>query len=107
MIRTTDAIAEALRADGLVRRYDEGAFLACSFWLAECLAGQGRLAEARRVFQRACSTENDVQLFSEEYDTSRQEMLGNFPQALTHLSLISAAVAIREAGADSTRTAGS
>jgi GH15 family glucan-1,4-alpha-glucosidase len=105
MVRTTDAIREKLEDGGLLRRYErrdglggrEGAFLACSFWLAECLARQDRLEEAREVFDRAMSTGNDLGLFSEEYDTSNDEMLGNFPQGLTHLSHVAAAVALTEA----------
>jgi GH15 family glucan-1,4-alpha-glucosidase len=104
MVRTVDAIRKDLDQDGLLRRYlndelegEEGVFLACSFWLAECLAGQGRTADAEAVFQRAASTANDLGLFSEEYDTRNKEMLGNFPQGLTHLSLISAAVALGKA----------
>ncbi len=103
MIRTTDAIVEALSEVGLLRRYasdgdglagGEGVFLACSFWLAECLAGQGRMDQAHAVFQRAASTGNELGLFAEEYDVETGEMLGNFPQGLTHLSLIAAAVAM-------------
>jgi GH15 family glucan-1,4-alpha-glucosidase len=101
MVRTVEAIRRDLGQDGLLRRYrsdelrgEEGVFLACSFWLAECLAGQGKIADAKSVFQRAVSTANDLGLFSEEFDTQNREMLGNFPQGLTHLSLISAAVAI-------------
>ena len=99
MLRTTDAVGEDLGDDGLLKRYRgenvrEGAFLACSFWLAECLACQGRLEEAWAVFDRTLATANDLDLFSEEYDTQSGELLGNFPQGLTHLSHISAAVAI-------------
>jgi pentatricopeptide repeat protein len=105
MIRTVDAIRTDLDEDGLLRRYGsadglggrEGGFLACSFWLAECYARQGRPDEAREVFDRAVSTGNDLGLFSEEYDVQRREMLGNFPQALTHLSHIAAAVALTSA----------
>ncbi len=106
MIRTADAIRADLEEDGLLRRYaagndeieaKEGVFLACSFWLAECLARQGRLDEAHEVFNRVLSTRNELGLFSEEYDTEAQEMMGNFPQGLTHLSLIAAAVALAEA----------
>ncbi|HYT30539.1 MAG TPA: glycoside hydrolase family 15 protein [Actinomycetota bacterium] len=101
-VRTVDAIREDLDEGGLLVRYRradglrgrEGVFLACSFWLAECLARQGRLAEAREVFDRVASTANDLGLFSEEYDPARGEMLGNFPQGLTHLSHIAAAVAL-------------
>jgi GH15 family glucan-1,4-alpha-glucosidase len=103
MIRTTDAIREELGRDGFLYRYPagddrlkgkEGAFLACSFWLVRCLAHQGRRPEAQAVFEQALSAANDLWLFSEEFDPRRGEMLGNFPQALTHLSLIAAAVTL-------------
>lgn len=101
MVGTADAIREALDCDGLLRRYDaddgmapEGAFLACSFWLATCLAHQGREDEARNVFERVAATANDLGLFAEEYDPAAARMLGNFPQALTHLSHIEAALAL-------------
>ncbi len=105
MIGTVAAIRDELESDGLVLRYRtedtadglsgrKGSFLACTLWLAECLAEQGRLKEARTAFDRVLATSNDLGLFSEEYDTKRSEMLGNCPQALTHLSHISAAVAL-------------
>jgi GH15 family glucan-1,4-alpha-glucosidase len=101
MVRTADAIRERLDLDGLLRRYDaddgmapEGAFLPCSFWLATCLAHQGRREEAREAFERAAATANDLGLYSEEYDPDQERMLGNFPQALTHLSHIEAALAL-------------
>jgi len=101
MLATVDAVRAALEREGLIWRHgtrheddaEEGAFLACSFWLVECLAGQGRRDEAREVFDRASATANDVGLFSEEYDPDRGELQGNFPQALTHLAHIAAAVA--------------
>jgi GH15 family glucan-1,4-alpha-glucosidase len=105
MIRTTDAVRDELEDNGLLRRYAdgddgmqgrEGVFLACSFWLAECFARQGRLDQAHRIFERALAVGNDLGLFGEEYDPAADEMLGNFPQGLTHLSLISAAVALNE-----------
>ncbi len=105
MIRTTDAIRADLEEEGLLCRYPagndgidarEGAFLPCSFWLVECLARQGRLDQTHEVFERALSTGNDLGLFSEEYDPENRQMLGNFPQGLTHLSLIAAAVALGE-----------
>lgn len=106
MVRTVDAIREELDQNGLLLRYkankgvkdglegEEGTFLACSFWLVECLAHQGRVDEARELFDRASATRNDLGLFSEEYDTGSNQMLGNFPQGLTHLSHIAAAVAL-------------
>jgi GH15 family glucan-1,4-alpha-glucosidase len=104
MVRTVDAIWKDLDADGLIYRFrwdepgaHEGAFLPCSFWLAECLARQGRVDEAEEVFRRASETANDLGLFAEEYDPREEEMLGNFPQALTHLTHISAALALAEA----------
>jgi GH15 family glucan-1,4-alpha-glucosidase len=98
MIRTTDAIREDLDADGLLYRYrrddgngsPEGAFLACSFWLVECLAHQGRRDEARTVFDRGLAAANDLGLMSEECDPGSGDALGNFPQALSHLAHIAA-----------------
>jgi GH15 family glucan-1,4-alpha-glucosidase len=107
MAGTVEAIMEDLDDGGLVRRYTaadglpgrEGAFVACTFWLAECLAGQGRIDDATAAFERAAATANDLGLFSEEYDPRRGRMLGNFPQALTHLSHIAAATELaRHAG---------
>jgi GH15 family glucan-1,4-alpha-glucosidase len=103
MVRTADAIREELDADGLLYRHrtkdglkgDEGAFLPASFWLAEVLAKQTRLDDAQEVFDRAVATGNGLGLFSEEYDPGKQRMLGNFPQALTHLSHIEAALALQ------------
>jgi GH15 family glucan-1,4-alpha-glucosidase len=109
MLGTVAAIREDLdTGDGLLYRYrrddglpgQEGAFLCCSFWLAECLARAGQPAQAREVFDRALAAGNDVGLFSEELDPSTGELLGNFPQGLTHLSHISAAVALAEAAGD-------
>ncbi len=106
MARTVDLVQQELVEDGLVLRYRtdqaddglgsdrEGQFLACTFWLAECLAGLGRTAEAREFFDRAASTRNDLGLFAEEYDAASRQLLGNFPQGLTHLSHIAAAVAL-------------
>jgi GH15 family glucan-1,4-alpha-glucosidase len=105
MVRTTAAIREELDAgEGLLYRYrrsdglpgNEGAFLCCSFWLAESLAHQGDLQEARAVFDKVVASANDLGLFSEEIDPGSGELLGNFPQGLTHLSHISAAVALAQ-----------
>jgi GH15 family glucan-1,4-alpha-glucosidase len=102
MARTTKVISEELMQDGLLLRYkskdglggSEGMFLACTFWLVACLARQGERSLARRVFRRACASANDLGLFSEEYSRKGREMLGNFPQGLTHLSHIGAALAL-------------
>jgi GH15 family glucan-1,4-alpha-glucosidase len=105
MIRTTEAVQRELSVDGFLHRYpsgddgmeeEEGAFLACSFWLVNCFAHQGRLDEAHEVFRKAIEIGNELHLFSEEYDVRNGTMLGNYPQGLTHLSLITAAVAISE-----------
>ena len=106
MLRTVAAIREDLGAgDGLIYRYrradgldgEEGAFLCCSFWLAECLARAGDLGEARMIFDKAVARSNDLGLFSEEIDPSTGELLGNFPQGLTHLAHIDAATALKGA----------
>ncbi|WP_044042383.1 glycoside hydrolase family 15 protein [Caballeronia insecticola] len=100
-IGTLDAIGRGLRVDPLIFRYTrgstldglpgtEGGFSACSFWYAEALARAGRVDEGRLVFEKMLAYANHVGLFSEEVATSG-EALGNFPQALTHLALISAA----------------
>jgi GH15 family glucan-1,4-alpha-glucosidase len=106
MLRTTDAIRDALDDGGLLRRYinddglpgREGAFIACSFWLVECLAHQGRSDDARAVFEQAVATRNDLGLFAEEFDTESNQMLGNYPQGLTHLSYIAAATSLHKTG---------
>jgi len=113
MVRTADAVRDKLDDDGLLRRYRradglkgrEGAFLAAGFWLAECLAWQGRTQEARAVFDRSTAAGNDLGLFSEEFDTTAGEPAGNFPQALTHLAQIGAALALNACqAADSARS---
>jgi GH15 family glucan-1,4-alpha-glucosidase len=104
MRRTVDALRRELEVDGLLLRYRtpdglegaEGAFVACTFWLAECLARQGRTAEARAAFDAASATANDLGLFAEEFHPASGTLLGNFPQALTHLSHIAAAVALEQ-----------
>jgi GH15 family glucan-1,4-alpha-glucosidase len=70
--------------------------LCCSFWLVECLARQGRVAEARELFERVLQGANDLGLFSEEVAAGTEEMLGNFPQGLSHLAHIQAALALAQ-----------
>ncbi len=105
VIGTIEAIKAELTPDGFVRRYStdpgehnvdglggvEGAFLPCTFWLADALMLAGREDEGREVFERALSVGNDLGLFSEEYDPKAKRLLGNFPQAFTHLALINTA----------------
>ncbi len=106
IVGTVAAIERELLVDGFVLRYDtekssdglppgEGAFLACSFWLAAVYARQGRLEEARTLFERLLGLCNDVGLLAEEYDPAERCQIGNFPQALSHISLISAALELR------------
>lgn len=96
---TVEAIERRLMRNGLVERYDphtssdglpggEGVFLACSFWLASNLHLIGRGGEARELFERLIALANDVGLLSEEYDPAGKRLLGNFPQALSHIALV-------------------
>lgn len=97
-LATLDAIGAQLSHDALVQRYDrddgldgkEGAFAACSFWYVECLARAGRIDHARNNMEKLMAYGNHVHLYAEEF-TNKAELLGNFPQAFTHLALISAA----------------
>jgi len=110
MIGTVAAIQERLSVDGLLLRYDtsaghdglppgESAFLACSFWLADNLVLQGRMAEAEAIFERLLGLRNDVGLLAEEYDPHAGRMLGNFPQAFSHVALVNTALNLtRRAG---------
>ncbi len=106
MKATIDAIAEKLTDDrGLVFRYlahdglpgEEGTFLLCTFWLAQAQAMAGEVDRARATFERAIGYVNDVGLLAEEVDPATGELLGNFPQAFSHIGLVNAAWAITEA----------
>jgi GH15 family glucan-1,4-alpha-glucosidase len=100
---TIEAIQRDLTQDGFVMRYrtkesidglppGEGVFLACSFWLADCLILLGRRDEAYALFERCCRLANDVGLLAEEYDPHSGRQLGNFPQAFTHVALVNTAM---------------
>ena len=109
---TALAIGRRLAQDGLIARYEadeenvevdglppgEGVFLPCSFWYAADLALLGRTDEARALFTRLLSLRNDLGLISEEYDPKAGRMLGNFPQAFTHLALVGCAYVLDRGG---------
>ena len=96
--------ADGLGRDDLLYRYDdrtedglppgEGAFLACSFWLVEALVLAGRAPEARDLYEKLLQRCNDVGLYSEEIDVASGALLGNFPQALTHIGMVNAALCL-------------
>jgi GH15 family glucan-1,4-alpha-glucosidase len=105
---TIAAIERHLVVDGFVLRYDtgetrdglppgEGAFLACSFWLADVYVLQGRRAEARRLFDRLLAVRNELGLLSEEYDAKERRQMGNFPQAFSHVGLVISAFSLTRA----------
>jgi GH15 family glucan-1,4-alpha-glucosidase len=102
IVGTVDYIQQRLRSDGFVARYlaapevdglppGEGAFLLCTFWLADNLALQGRYDEATEIFERLLALRNDVGLLSEQYDPAARRLIGNFPQAFSHVGLINTA----------------
>ena len=102
IIGTVEAVERRLVVDGFVYRYDpavfedgagrkEGAFLACSFWLADALLMIGRAEDARRLFERLLAIRNDVGLLSEQYDPKAGRLIGNFPQAFSHIALVNTA----------------
>ncbi|NIM06171.1 MAG: DUF547 domain-containing protein [Armatimonadetes bacterium] len=104
---TVDAISRELDSDGFLYRYksedglsgNEGAFLLCTFWLVDNLVAQGRLDEAEKLLGRMEGVANHLGLFAEEYDPRTGELLGNFPQAFTHIGYINSVVALRMARA--------
>ena len=102
MINTLDAVQSELSSDGFLLRYHhdksddglpagEGVFLASSFWLADALAGMGRVKEATELFERLLDLRNDMGLLSEEYDTVKHRQIGNTPQAFSMVGLINTA----------------
>lgn len=113
VVGTVDAVQRELSADGFLKRYataegavdglpgTEGAFLVCTFWLADALHGIGRCDEARALFERLLGLRNDVGLLSEEYDTATGRQVGNTPQAFSMVGLVNTA---RQLGGASTRT---
>jgi GH15 family glucan-1,4-alpha-glucosidase len=99
---TIEAVERRLLVDGFVLRYDtgsavdglppgEGAFLACSFWLVDAYVLLGRLEDAQRMFERLLSLRTDLGLLAEEYDTRARRLVGNFPQAFSHIALVNSA----------------
>jgi GH15 family glucan-1,4-alpha-glucosidase len=107
MVGTVRAIERELVADGFVHRYrtresidglppGEGAFLPCTFWLADNYLLQGRVDEARALFERLVGLCNDVGLLAEEYDVAQKRHLGNFPQAFSHIALVNTAFNLSE-----------
>jgi len=105
VVATVEAIQRELTRDGFVHRYDtnttddgvggsEGTFLMCTLWLADVLLLQGRVEEAREIFERICALRNDVGLLAEMYDPTAKRLLGNFPQAFSHTALVSTAIAL-------------
>jgi GH15 family glucan-1,4-alpha-glucosidase len=98
---TIEAIEKHLMSDGLVLRYrtehtddglppGEGVFLACSFWMVSALKMIGRIDDAKQLFERLLALRNDVGLLAEEYDPQSRHLMGNFPQALSHIAMINA-----------------
>ncbi|KQQ62592.1 glycosyl hydrolase [Pseudomonas sp. Leaf127] len=110
VLGTVELIERTLMQDGLLLRYDsertsdgvsggEGTFLVCSFWLADVYVLLGRMDEARALFERLCGLCNDVGLLAEQYDVKDQRMLGNFPQAFSHIGIINTALNLHRAQA--------
>ena len=117
IVGTIAAIEKDLLFDGLVMRYrtehtadgfppGEGAFLACSFWLVDNFVMQGRIADAQALFDRLLALANDVGLISEQYDVHARRMVGNFPQAFSHIALINSALNLARASSNAQAPAG-
>jgi GH15 family glucan-1,4-alpha-glucosidase len=120
VVRTVDAIAENLTRDGFVQRYQteddalsapdgltgsEGSFVLCTFWLVDALAMRGERTRAVTLFERVLATANDVGLLSEEHDVPGRRMLGNFPQAFSHVGLVNSARRLGASAPDRTWSA--
>jgi GH15 family glucan-1,4-alpha-glucosidase len=112
IVATVSAIERELTWHGFVQRYamhaesehvdglppGEGTFLLCTFWLADCYALMGRVGDAEALFEKLIALTNDVGLLAEEYDPSEKRMLGNFPQAFSHVGLINTAMRLSGLG---------
>jgi GH15 family glucan-1,4-alpha-glucosidase len=114
VLGTVAAVERELMRDGFLLRYDtatgedglppgEGAFLPCTFWLADAYALAGRRSQARAIFDRVAGLSNDVGLLSEEYDTHARRLVGNFPQAFSHLGLVNSAMNLAREGGPAER----
>jgi GH15 family glucan-1,4-alpha-glucosidase len=111
VIGTVEAIQEHLQVDGFVRRYltdedtgpdglsgEEATFIVCTFWLADALCLAGRCDEARQTFERILTLRNDLGLLSEEYDARKQRLIGNVPQAYSHVGVVNTARNLSQQG---------
>src|SRR6185312_13937415 len=107
VLGTVAAIERTLLHDGFVARYDtgttvdglppgEGTFLACTFWLADAYVLTGRMDDARQLFERLLAIRNDVGLLAEEYDVREKCLVGNFPQAFSHVALVNTALNLQQ-----------
>src|SRR5262249_52930707 len=108
---TVPCVRQQLSRQGFLLRYDsghsgdgmpegEGAFLPCSFWLVDALASDGRQEEATELFERLLEVRNDLGLLAEEYDPKNRRLLGNFPQAFSHVALINSALNLADSSRD-------
>ena len=113
---TIDAVERVLLKDGFVKRYIndnddglqgvEGAFIACSFWFVDNLVLVGRKDDARKMFERLITIRNDLGLISEEYDLQNKRLIGNFPQAFSHIALVNSAFNLEHADAPAEQRSG-
>jgi GH15 family glucan-1,4-alpha-glucosidase len=115
VLSTVEAIERELMHGGLVMRYNttkvddglppgEGVFLACSFWMVSSLKAIGRVDDARALFERLLALRNDLGLLSEQYDPERKRLVGNFPQAFSHIALVNAAFDLDDGAGVRTRS---